>query len=139
VVLDAGAGAFATNGQGADHRPGTVQAVAEKGSYVTHSQAETMLADRRPRRPALSAQERQTLMLWFQGMSKASVARRMSITENTVRQYISRARTKYATAGRPASSKDALLARAIEDEIIHPGEVALYTSYARHSPALHRD
>jgi DNA-binding CsgD family transcriptional regulator len=93
-----------------------------------------MLADRRSDRPALSAQERQALLLWFQGMSKASVASRMLITENTVRQYINRARAKYATAGRPAPSKDALLARAIEDGIIRPGEVALYTSYASRQP-----
>ena len=98
-----------------------------------------MLADRRSGRPALSAQERQALLLWFQGMSKASVARRMSITENTVRQYISRIRMKYATAGRPAPSKDGLLARAIEDGVIRPGEVALYTSYAaQQPPAVHR-
>ena len=87
----------------------------------------------------MSAQERQALLLWFQGMSKASVARRMSITENTVRQYISRIRMKYAAAGRPAASKDALLARAIEDGVIRPGEVALYTSdAAQQSLAVYR-
>jgi len=89
-----------------------------------------MLADTRPGRPALSAQERQALLLWFQGMSKASVGRRMAITENTVRQYIDRARMKYAATGRPAPTKDALLARAIEDGLVHPSEVAVYTSWA---------
>jgi hypothetical protein len=54
-------------------------------------------------------------------MSKALVGRRMSITENTVRQYIDRARMKYAALGRPALSKDALRARAIEDSIITLG------------------
>jgi predicted transcriptional regulator len=63
-------------------------------------------------------------------MSKASVARRMSISENTVRQYISRARAKYAATGRTAPSKDALLARAIEDGVIKPGEIMPYTSFA---------
>ena len=82
-----------------------------------------MLADQRPAQPALSEQERQALLLWFQGMSKASVGRRMSISENTVRQYISRARAKYAATGRTAPSKDALLARAIEDGVIKPGEI----------------
>ena len=56
----------------------------------------------RPVRPALSQQERQALLLWFQGMSKASVGRRMPISENTVRQYISRGRAKYAATGRNA-------------------------------------
>ena len=68
--------------------------------------------DQRPARPSLSEQEQQALLLWFQGMSKASVGRRMSISENTVRQYINRARAKYAATGRAAPSKDALLARA---------------------------
>jgi two-component system, NarL family, nitrate/nitrite response regulator NarL len=64
-------------------------------------------------------------------MSKASVGRRMSISENTVRQYISRARAKYAATGRIAPSKDALLARAIEDGVIKPGEIVPYRSFAR--------
>jgi hypothetical protein len=64
-------------------------------------------------------------------MSKASVGRRMSISENTVRQYISRARAKYAATGRTAPSKDALLARAIEDGVIRPGDVTPYKSFAR--------
>jgi two-component system, NarL family, nitrate/nitrite response regulator NarL len=55
----------------------------------------------------------------------------MSISENTVRQNISRARAKYVAAGRTAPSKDALLARAIEDQIITPAEVTVYTSRAR--------
>jgi two-component system, NarL family, nitrate/nitrite response regulator NarL len=134
AALDAGAFAFVAK-DGASHHPaGAVLAVAEDRSDVTRSQAKTMLADGGPGRPTLSAKERQALRLWFQGMSKASVARRMSITENTVRQYINRARMKYATAGRPAPSKDALLARAIEDGIIRTSEVALYTSYATWQP-----
>jgi two-component system, NarL family, nitrate/nitrite response regulator NarL len=64
-------------------------------------------------------------------MSKASVGRRMSISENTVRQYISRARAKYAATGRTAPSKDALLARAIEDGVIKPSEITPYQSLAR--------
>ena len=55
----------------------------------------------------------------------------MSISENTVRQYISRARAKYAATGRTAPSKDALLARAIEDGVINPAEIVPYQSFAR--------
>jgi len=60
----------------------------------------------------------------------------MSISENTVRQYISRARAKYAATGRTAPSKDALLARAIEDGLIKPDEISPYQSFAR--PAADR-
>lgn len=137
AVLEAGAYAYVTKDEGRDHLVQTIVAAAGDRPHVTRSQAQAMLADTRPGRPALSAQERQALLLWFQGMSKASVARRMSISENTVRQYINRARMKYATAGRAAPSKDALLARAIEDGIIRPKEVALYTSYAAGEPPVH--
>ena len=130
-TLDNGAHAYVSKDEGRDHLVEAVLAAAADRPYVTRSQARAMLADQRPARPALSEQERQALLLWFQGMSKASVGRRMSISENTVRQYISRARAKYAATGRTAPSKDALLARAIEDGVIKPGEIMPYQSFAR--------
>ena len=130
-TLDNGAHAYVSKDEGRDHLVEAVLAAAADRPYVTRSQARAMLDDQRPARPALSQQERQALLLWFQGMSKASVARRMSISENTVRQYISRARAKYAATGRTAPSKDALLARAIEDGVIKPGEIVPYQSFAR--------
>jgi two-component system nitrate/nitrite response regulator NarL len=129
-VLDSGAYAYVAKDEGRDYLVEAVLAAAADRPCVTRSQAKAFLGDDGPERPSLSNQERQALLLWFQGMSKASVGRRMSITENTVRQYIDRARMKYAALGRPALSKDALLARAIEDGIITPGEVATYTSQA---------
>jgi two-component system, NarL family, nitrate/nitrite response regulator NarL len=130
-TLDNGAHAYVSKEEGRDHLVEAVLAAAADRPYVTRSQARAMLADQRPARPALSEQEQQALLLWFQGMSKASVGRRMSISENTVRQYISRARAKYAATGRTAPSKDALLARAIEDGVIQAGEIMPYTSFAR--------
>jgi two-component system nitrate/nitrite response regulator NarL len=130
-TLDSGAHAYISKEEGRDHLVEAVLAAAADRPYVTRSQARAMLADQSPARPALSQQERQALLLWFQGMSKASVGRRMSISENTVRQYISRARAKYAATGRTAPSKDALLARAIEDGVITPGDIVLYQSFAR--------
>jgi two-component system, NarL family, nitrate/nitrite response regulator NarL len=130
-TLDNGAHAYVSKDEGSDHLVEAVLAAAADRPYVTRSQARAILADQRPARPTLSEQERQALLLWFQGMSKASVGRRMSISENTVRQYISRARAKYAATGRTAPSKDALLARAIEDGVIKPGEIMPYHSFAR--------
>jgi two-component system, NarL family, nitrate/nitrite response regulator NarL len=130
-TLENGAHAYVSKEEGRDHLVEAVLAAAADRPYVTRSQARAILADQRPARPALSQQEQQALLLWFQGMSKASVGRRMSISENTVRQYISRARAKYAATGRTAPSKDALLARAIEDGVITPGEITSYESFAR--------
>jgi two-component system, NarL family, nitrate/nitrite response regulator NarL len=129
-TLDNGAHAYISKEEGRDHLVEAVLAAATDRPYVTRSQARAILADQDPDRPALSQQERQALLLWFQGMSKASVGRRMSITENTVRQYISRARAKYAATGRTAPSKDALLARAIEDGVIRPADIMPYQSFA---------
>jgi two-component system, NarL family, nitrate/nitrite response regulator NarL len=129
-TLDSGAHAYVSKEEGREHLVEAVLAAAADRPYVTRSQARAMLADQRSARPALSQQERQALLLWFQGMSKASVGRRMSITENTVRQYINRARAKYAATGRTAQSKDALLARAIEDGVISPAEIVPYQSFA---------
>jgi two-component system nitrate/nitrite response regulator NarL len=130
-TLDNGAHAYVSKEEGRDHLVEAVLAAAADRPYVTRSQARAMLADQDPTRPALSEQERQALLLWFQGMSKASVGRRMSISENTVRQYISRARAKYAASGRTAPSKDALLARAVEDGVIKLSEIMPYQSFAR--------
>jgi DNA-binding NarL/FixJ family response regulator len=130
TVIESGACAYITKHEGPEHLVETIVSVAQDRPYVSRSHAKGMLADTRPGRPALSTQERQVLLLWFQGMSKASVGRRMSITENTVRQYIDRARIKYASLGRPAPTKDALLARAIEDGLINPTDVGDYRSYA---------
>lgn len=130
-TLDNGAHAYVSKEEGREHLVEAVLAAAADRPYVTRSQARAMLADQRPARPELSQQERQALLLWFQGMSKASVGLRMAISENTVRQYISRARAKYAASGRSAPSKDALLARAIEDGVITLGEISPYTSLAR--------
>jgi two-component system nitrate/nitrite response regulator NarL len=130
-TLDSGAHAYVSKEEGRDHLVEAVLEAAADRPYVTRSQAKAMLADQRPARPALSQQEQQALLLWFQGMSKASVGRRMSISENTVRQYINRARAKYAATGRDAPSKDALLARAIEDGVIKLGEIQPYQSFAR--------
>ena len=62
--------------------------VAQDRPYVTRSHAKGMLADRRPGRPTLSAQERQALLLWFQGMSKASVGRRMYDTWHQMTRFL---------------------------------------------------
>jgi two-component system, NarL family, nitrate/nitrite response regulator NarL len=133
-VIEAGASAYVTKDEAEEHLVETIVAAAHDRPYVTRSQAKGMLADLRPSRPKLSGRERQALLLWFQGMPKTSVARRMSISEHTVRQYIDRARVKYASVGRDAPTKAALLARAIEDGLITPAEAGDYESFALRPP-----
>jgi two-component system, NarL family, nitrate/nitrite response regulator NarL len=129
AVIDAGA-EFVTKYEGRVHCVETIVAVATARPYVTPMAAGAILVDSRPQRPRLSEREQTALLLWFQSMSKASVASRMGIAETTVKQYIDRVRVKYAKLGRPAATKEALLARAIEDGLIRADEVGEYASRA---------
>jgi DNA-binding NarL/FixJ family response regulator len=123
AVLDAGACAYLTKNEGSEHFIKVVMAAAQDRPYVTPSLAKAMLDDRSPGRPRLSTQEERALRLWFQQPKKLNVAREMGISVDTVDQYISRARVKYAAFGRPASNKAAMVARAIEDGLIRPEDV----------------
>ena len=131
AVLDAGASAFI--GKGRATRESCVETILEVAAdrpSVTPPMAQAIATDENPHRPQLSEKERLALLYWFQSMSKASVAARMGVKERTVRQYIDRARVKYAEAGRPAPTKEKLLICAIQDGLISPGEVDVYTSLA---------
>ena len=130
AVMERGAFAFLAKNEAREHCVETVLAAAEDRPYVSPATAGSMAGDARPDRPALSDQERAALLLWFQSMSKSAVANRMGIAESTVRQYIQRARIKYANAGRPAPTRTQLLARAIEDGLIRADEVVEYRSRA---------
>jgi two-component system nitrate/nitrite response regulator NarL len=130
AVMDRGAFAFLAKKEAREHCVATILAAAADRAYVPPQEAGTMAADDRSDGPALSEQERTALLLWFQSMSKAAVATRMGIAESTVRQYIQRARIKYASAGRPAPTRTQLLAQAIQDGLIRADEVIEYTSRA---------
>ncbi|MEV0568277.1 response regulator transcription factor [Dactylosporangium sp. NPDC050588] len=131
TVLEAGAATFIAKHESGEHCVETIVAVVTDRPYVTPSVAGALLANNDRQRPQLSEQERTALLLWFQSMSKASVASRMGISETTVKQYIDRARVKFAKVGRPAATKTALLARAIEDGLIRADDVGEYRSRAR--------
>lgn len=130
AVLERGAYAFLAKREAREHCVATILAAAKDRPYVPPLAAGTMAADERPDRPMLSEQERTALLLWFQSMSKAAVAARMGIAESTVRQYIQRARIKYANSGRPAPTRTQLLAQAIQDGLIRADEVTQYSSRA---------
>ncbi|MGH3184774.1 MAG: LuxR C-terminal-related transcriptional regulator [Streptosporangiaceae bacterium] len=65
--------------------------------------------------PALSPQETRALQLYATGMPIKSAARKMTISDDTAKQYRGRVREKYARAGRAAPTKLDLYYRAVED------------------------
>ena len=70
----------------------------------------------------LGAREKEVLALYAGGMEVPEVARRLAITENSVKEYLKRIRAKYCNVSRPATSKLDLFRRAIEDGIVPPVE-----------------
>lgn len=71
---------------------------------------------------SLGARERQVLSLYAAGLEIPEVARKLYITENSVKEYLKRIRAKYTNVDRPAASKLDLFRRAIEDGIVPPVE-----------------
>lgn len=63
----------------------------------------------------LSTREQEVLIQWLGYNTKQEVARELFITESTVHTHLARIRDKYSAAGRPATTKLALLVRAVED------------------------
>ncbi|WP_433599313.1 response regulator transcription factor [Nocardia sp. CA-135953] len=65
--------------------------------------------------PSLSPREREVLRAWILSDSKTEVCQQLYISAGTVNTHLARIRDKYHAAGRPASTKAALLARALQD------------------------
>ncbi|MEO3859498.1 response regulator transcription factor [Acrocarpospora sp. B8E8] len=131
AAMRAGASAFLDKRTERAHFVDTIDAVAHDRPYVTPSMAGGLLGAAK-----LSQREEEALLHLFQGMDYASIARRMPkadgspISESTVKQYVDRARAKFAAAGRPCRSNTALLARCIEEGRIAPEEISDYRSDA---------
>ncbi|MDR2279605.1 MAG: LuxR C-terminal-related transcriptional regulator [Gordonia sp. (in: high G+C Gram-positive bacteria)] len=69
-------------------------------------------------RPTLTDREVEVLRTWLMVDSKPACGQELHISLGTVNTHLTRIRAKYAEIGRPASTKAALVARAIQDDII---------------------
>ncbi|TDV56179.1 response regulator transcription factor [Actinophytocola oryzae] len=116
--IELGAFAVLTKAEGHDHLIGTILAAAEDRPYLPPSLAGAMVANRDQGQPRLSDREEEVLTLWFQCESKQEVARRAGVSVRTVGTFLDRVRLKYAKVGRPAPTKAALMARALQDGLI---------------------
>ncbi|TDD92487.1 response regulator transcription factor [Actinomadura rubrisoli] len=118
----AGARAYITkeSNEGRGHLIEAILAVAAGGRYTTPSQAGAMLAASGTcnGKPRFSDQELRTMRLWLGGLTRAGVARQMGISEHTVKQYLERAREKYAKAGRKVPTRLDLYREARRDGIV---------------------
>jgi two-component system, NarL family, nitrate/nitrite response regulator NarL len=115
AAMRAGARGYVLKNEEAAELRAAVRAVAAGTDWVSPRLAYIFATDDAPDRPALSAQETRTLRLYATGMPIKSVARRLSISEETARQYVRRVREKYSLANRAAPTKVDLYHRAVED------------------------
>jgi DNA-binding NarL/FixJ family response regulator len=116
--LDLGANSYVAKSEARPHVIAALRAAAVGGSHIAPRMAGAIGSDNRENRPNLTTREREVLLAWFQTESKDLVAQRLSLSGSTVRTYLQRVRAKYAAAGRPAPTKAALVARAVQDGII---------------------
>jgi DNA-binding NarL/FixJ family response regulator len=70
----------------------------------------------------LSPREQEVLSLYASGETAISVAQRTGLARETVADYVTRIRKKYAEAGRPAHSRVDLFRRALEDGLLEGPE-----------------
>ena len=118
TCLDIGAGSYLLKSEGRAHLMEAVQEAGGSAPYVGPRMARALRNDSLLGRIKLPEREKEVLIAWFQTESKDAVGERLFIAPTTVRTHLQRARAKYASIGRPAPTKSALLARAIEDGIL---------------------
>ncbi|CAM3692144.1 response regulator [Smaragdicoccus niigatensis] len=129
--LDVGAVTYLSKSEGREHLVAAVHAATTDSPYLSPTMAKAMTTDSVSgigsdgilKRPILSQREREVLLNWFQTESKALVAQSLFITVGTINTHLARIRLKYAAVGRPAPTKAALVARAIQDGLVTPDDL----------------
>lgn len=112
--LDAGAGCYVAKSDGREHLFNAIRGLCTGDGYTSPRMAAALMRTR----VNLSEREKQVLVAWLGTESKDDVGGLLRIAPATVRTHLQRVRAKYAAAGRLASTKSALLARAVEDGLI---------------------
>jgi DNA-binding NarL/FixJ family response regulator len=120
AAMRAGALGYALKNEPARPIQEAIREVAAGQSWVSHRLAYIFATDDAADKPILSQQETRTLRLYATGMPMKSVARQMTISDETAKQYLGRVREKYARAGRAAPTKLELYHRAVEDGHLPP-------------------
>lgn len=116
--LELGAWTFVAKSENPDQLCEALYAASCGRQYAAPRMAQALHIAKNTGRPQLSKRETEVLVAWFQTENKELVGRRLFIEPSTVCTHLQRVRAKYAAAGRPAPTKAALLARAIQDGIL---------------------
>ena len=120
AAMRAGALGYAVKSEQTDQVQAAIREVAAGRDWISPRLAYILATDDAADKPTLSQQERRALQLYATGMPMKSVAKKMTISDETVKQYLGRVREKYARAGRAAPTKLELYHRAVEDGHLLP-------------------
>jgi DNA-binding NarL/FixJ family response regulator len=120
AAMRAGALGYVLKSEETSQIQAAIKAVVAGEDWISPRLAYIFATDEAADRPVLSSQEARALRLYATGMPMKSVARRMTISEETAKQYVGRVREKYARAGRAAPTKLELYHRAVEDGHLPP-------------------
>ena len=120
AAIRAGALGYALKTEEASQVRAAIREVAAGRDWMSPHLAYLLAIDDAVDRPTLSNQERRALQLYATGLPMKLVARKMLISEETVKQYLNRVRQKYSIAGRASPSKLELYYRAVEDGHLPP-------------------
>lgn len=118
ACLDAGAWAFIAGDR--RHLGYLAVTLRSAADFAQH------LGDRTPAGiplPGLTRRESEVLVAWCHAATKDDVAGRLAIERATVSSHLQRIRAKYAAVGRAATTKGALIARAVQDGLVDINEL----------------
>ncbi len=116
--LDAGAANYIVKSESPRHLIEAITAARLGREARGPAAASAVRAAQQFGRPELTAQERRVLIEWLLTDNKDSVSKKLHIAPSTVRTHLQRIRRRYSEIDRPAPSKAALFARAIQDGLI---------------------
>ena len=123
TALNRGAVTYVTKSEHKDHLIDAIRAAGTDTPYIGPRMALAMHNDSTVGRANLAPREKEVLIAWFRTESKDLVAQQLQIAPTTVRTHLQRVRAKYAAVGRPATTKAALVARAIQDGIVNVDDI----------------
>lgn len=118
TAIDSGARTYLFQTEGREHLLKAIRAAVTPFPYVGPNVAAALDDRNFCLRPVLAPREQEVRLAWFRTDSKELVAQQLFLAPSTVRTHLQRIRAKYIAAGRPAGTKAALVARAIQDRII---------------------
>ncbi|AIY19662.2 DNA-binding response regulator [Pimelobacter simplex] len=117
-VLRAGIGGIAGKRDSEEDIVAAIWTVLGRGQWLTPELASVIAGD--ADRPRLSDQEERALVLYASGLTLDAVASALGVKKDTAKKYLSRVKAKYATAGRPVSTKLELNTVAQQDGYLDP-------------------